>query len=364
MKHRLLVVGPLPPPHHGVTVSTSLVLASPVLRERFNVEHVDTSDHRSARTIATWDLTNIGLALLALFRLVRRLRGVQGVVYLPLSQSTPGLLRDSLLVHAASLRSWKVAAHLRGGEFDDYYRRAHPLMRRLTRATLARIDSVAVMGEGLRDIFAGLVPRDRIAVVPNGTPEVESGARVRSDPEHVLFLGNLRRRKGVVEALEAALLVAAVRPSAHFTFAGDWESPELERDLRMRARAANGNILFSGTVDGADKDRLLTSAAVLLFPPVKPEGHPRVVLEAMAAGLPVVSTDRGAIGETIVDGASGFVLDEPDPKELAARVLQLLDDPLLRERQSRTARQRYLSTYTQDAADERLADWLVSVAFA
>ena len=47
---RLIVVGPLPPPVHGVTISTTLVLANTALSERFEVEHLDTSDHRSARS--------------------------------------------------------------------------------------------------------------------------------------------------------------------------------------------------------------------------------------------------------------------------------------------------------------------------
>ena len=233
-RERLIVIGPLPPPHHGVTVSTSLVLANPVLRDRFEVAHVDTSDHRTGDNIGRWDVTNVRLALQAVLRLARELRGGPGVVYLPLSQSTPGVLRDSMFVFAASVRGWKVAAHLRGSEFRDYYRRAHPIMRRWIRATLARVDSIAVMGESLKAVFEGLVPAERIAVVANGTPEFEPKSPVRRDPEHVLFLSHLRRRKGVIQAIEAALLVLASRPSTRFTFAGDWESPELELALRQR----------------------------------------------------------------------------------------------------------------------------------
>ena len=235
-RERLIVVGPLPPPYHGVTVSTSLVLANPVLRDRFEVRHLDTSDHRTGGQHRPWDVTNVRLALEAVLRLARELRGGRGVVYLPLSQSTPGVLRDSMFVFAASMRGWKVAAHLRGSEFRDYYLRTHPIMRRWIRATLARVDSIAVMGESLKTVFEGLVPAERIAVVANGTPEFEPRSPVRRDPEHVVFLSHLRRRKGVIQAIEAALLVLASRPSTRFTFAGDWESPELE----LRAPAVRG----------------------------------------------------------------------------------------------------------------------------
>jgi spore coat protein SA len=88
------------------------------------------------------------------------------------------------------------------------------------------------------------------------------------------------------------------------------------------------------------------------------------VLEALAAGVPVVATDRGAIRETIVDGESGFVLPDADPGELADRVLRLLQDAALRDRLSKAARDRYLGCFTQEHADRRLAEWLGSVADA
>jgi glycosyltransferase involved in cell wall biosynthesis len=85
------------------------------------------------------------------------------------------------------------------------------------------------------------------------------------------------------------------------------------------------------------------------------------VLEALAAGVPVVTTDRGAIGETVTDGENGFVLDDPNPDVLAACVLTLLDDPKLRARFSRAARDAYLERFTQAQADRVLCDWLAAV---
>ena len=360
-RERLVVIGPVPPPCHGVTVSTSLVLENPVLRKRFAVEHVDTSDHRERANIGKWDITNVLLGIKGLATLAWRLRRRRGVVYLPLSQNAPAFLRDSLLIWAASARGWKMAVHLRGSDFKSFYDAANPLLRRWIRWTLRRVDSVAVMGRSLTWVFDGLVPSERIAVVANGTP-APPPVNVSRDPEHVLFLSNLRRRKGVVEALEAARLVLPERPGARFSFVGSWEDPVLEEELRLRAAAFDASIDFRRPVEGQEKAELLASAAVLLFPPVEPEGHPRVVLEAMASGLAIVTTDRGAIRETVVNGESGFVLPNPVPAELADRVLTLLDDTELRERIARGARTRYLEHFTQDHADRRLADWLSSVA--
>ena len=360
-RRRLIVIGALPPPYHGVTVSNSLILANPLLRERFAVEHVDTSDRRSGDNMGRWDVTNVALGLRGALSLARRLTGDPGVVYLPLSQNVGAVLRDALFVQLAAMRGWKVATHLRGSEFRDLYARQPGALRRWMRFTLSRIDSIAVLGDSLRWVFEGLVPDDRIAVVPNGTPDPGSdGSRRNSDT--VLFLSNLRRRKGVAEAVEAALAVVRRRPGARFVFAGSWEEPRFEREMCARAEAAAGAIRFLAPVSSEEKLQLLLSSSVLLFPPGEPEGHPRVVLEAMGAGLPVVTTNRGAIAETVIDGECGYVLDDPVPHELAERLLTLLERPELRERMGRAARERYLRNFTQEIADRNLADWLERVA--
>jgi glycosyltransferase involved in cell wall biosynthesis len=358
---RLIVIGPLPPPYHGVTVSTSLVLANPFLRDRFTVEHLDTSDHRANSNVGTWDRENIRLAIAGVFGLVRRLHGAPGIVYLPLSQNVPGFVRDSLFIHVAKARGWKVAVHLRGSDFRTFYRARPWYFRRWIRTALRQVGSVAVMGSSLRWVFEGLVPSDRIEVVANGTPDqVLNG--IPRDPETVLFLSNLRRRKGLVEALEAALIVLEHHHSARFLFVGEWESSELEQEVRVRAAAAGPRIEFLGARSGEAKDRLLASSSILLFPPVEPEGHPRVVLEGLAAGIPIVTTDRGAIAETVIDGKSGFILRDPVPAELADRMLRLLHDSDLRKQMGKAARARYLESFTQDGTDRCLADWLYRLA--
>ena len=356
----MIVVGPLPPPIHGVTVSTSLVLANPYLRERFVVEHLDTSDHRGAQNVGRWDITNIRVGLTNVMHLIGMLRGARGVLYLPVSQSSGAFLRDSLFIRLANAAGWRVVIHLRGSEFWSFYGRQRGLYRRWTRSTLARVCEAAVLGESLRHAFGDLVSSDRIAVVGNGTPPNTAEDSIR-DRRCVVFLSNLRRRKGVREALDAALMALREVPAARVIFVGDWEDERLERDLRSAAARMPG-VQFRPSVSGGEKDELLATSGVLLFPPREPEGHPRVVLEAMAAGLPVVTTDRGAIAETVRDGITGFVLPEPDPVELAARLVSLLTEEDLYERMSTAAQSEYAAKYTQTAADARLADWLMNVA--
>jgi glycosyltransferase involved in cell wall biosynthesis len=358
---RLIVIGPVPPPYHGVAVSTSLVLQNELLRKRFDVQHLDTTDPRSLHNINTWDTANLVIGLRNSVALALRLLGKRGLLYLPLSQGAPGFLRDSIFIHLARLARWRVVIHLRGSEFREFYEASTGLLRIWIKLTMGQVDRGAVMGHSVRDVFHGLIPDERISVIPNGTPDLSPESAIRN-PETVIFLSNLRRRKGIVESVEAALQVIGQRPSARFLFVGSWESAELERDLRERASQVDGAIRFLPAASGEEKRTLLLSSSVFLFPPVEPEGHPRVVLEAISAGLPVVTTNRGAIAETVVDGVSGFVLDDPVPEQLAERLLLLLKDDELKERMSTAARARYLEHFTQEHADRRLAEWLGNVA--
>ena len=360
-KPRLIVIGPVPPPTHGVAISTQLALANPLLHESFSVEHIDTTDRRSLANIGNWDAANVALGLRHLGALIRRLRGPKGVVYLPLSQGWGGFARDSLFIHAAALAGWRVGSHLRGAIFRRFYEESNRIVRWWIRITLRRIWGVAVVGVRLRPIFDGFLSPERIAVVPNGTPDVapQNGSRT---PGRVLYLSNLVEDKGIVEAVEAALIIVRRNPAAEVVFAGEWDDDAVERELRERVTRSNGRIRFLSSVSGEAKEELFQSASVFLFPPKAEEGHPRVVLEAICRGIPLVTTDRGAIAETITHGESGLILADPDPGEIAESVLRLLDDGALRERMGSAARARYERDFTQETADRRLAEWLGTVA--
>jgi glycosyltransferase involved in cell wall biosynthesis len=360
-KPPLIIVGPLPPPVHGVAVSTDLALQNPLLRERFDVEHIDTTDRRPVSTMQRWDVTNVVLGLRNVRQLLKRLRSRRGIVYLPLSAYLGAFLRDSIFIQVSALAGWSVAVHIRNSTFRDFYDARHPLAKWWIRVTLARISTVAVLGPRMRPAFDGLVPQDRVAVVPNGTPDVPR-LDVPRDPNLVLYLSNLLRRKGVVEAVEAALMVVRQVPEARVLFVGEWEDELLEQELVDRARPGGDRIRFQPPTTGEEKEKLLQSCSVLLFPPKEKEGHPRIVLEAICRGIPLVTTDRATITDTVTDGDGAFVLDRPDPVKLSERVVQLLADQQLREETGRAARSRYESAYTQELADRQLADWLMRKA--
>ena len=357
----LIVVGPLPPPTHGVTISTALVLKNLAVTQ--SVQGGSPRHERPARSRKSWrvGLKNVFIGLRSTLRLTRLLlRPASGVLYLPLSQNRAAFIRDAIFINLAYLRGWKTAVHLRGGEFDLFYGSCGRSYRLLIRQTLRRITSIAVLGTNLVGMFEGLVEPSKIRVVTNGTPNIRVSPGRRCD--RILFMANLLRRKGVVETVEAALLVIGRHRTAHFIFAGTWEDQELASRLETMAAATAGRISFCASVSGREKDKLLSEAGIFVFPPREPEGQPRAVLEAMAAGLPVITTDRGALSETVIDQENGFVLPNPVPDQIATRILYLLAHPGRQARMGTLSKDRHALHYTQEQADVALAAWLRDVS--
>jgi glycosyltransferase involved in cell wall biosynthesis len=350
-----LVIGPLPPPYHGGAIATQTLLASAVTG-RFRLLHLDTTDRRGFGNMGRLEAGNIALALRHLVRYLRLLREEPpDLVYVPLAQNRLGFLRDALFLLPARLLGKRVVVHVHGGGFRDFFEGTDPLTRAIVRVSLARVSRAIVLGERLRPMMAELVPAERVAAVPNGIDDPYHGQlRPRTAEEaaaraelRVVYLGTLMEAKGFLDVLEAATLLGRVAPHARFIFAGDFFRPaDRARAERLRGENPEVRADFPGTVATRAKAELLRDADIFVFPTrYANEGHPYVILEAMAAGLPIVTTARAAIAETVVHGETGIIVPEGEPAALADALRTLIADAPLRARLGAAARERFLQRY-------------------
>jgi glycosyltransferase involved in cell wall biosynthesis len=355
---RVLVVGPSPPPYNGMSVATNLVLNG--LNGRLPIVHLDTADRRDLSNLGKLDWTNVRLAvwhgLNCLFLLLWR---QPSIVYVPISQAMLPFFRDCLFLIPARLLKKTVVIHLHGSYFHEFYRRSSGPMRRLIRFALRNVYRAIVLGDSLVGVFDGIVPRDRITVVPNGIPDYldgDSGLRTLQRPPRVLFLATHVAEKGIFDVLRAVPSVLDAVGDCTFTFAGEWyrSKEKTEAERLVRELGIDGHVEFTGPVGPGVKERLFLSSDAFVFPPTHYEGLPFVILEAMCAGLPVVTTTTGCIKETVQDGVTGFIVPKSDPNAVATAIIRLLKDENLRMRMGTAARDRFLSLYTSEKFIDRL----------
>ncbi|HEY2294295.1 MAG TPA: glycosyltransferase family 4 protein [Thermoanaerobaculia bacterium] len=191
-----------------------------------------------------------------------------------------------------------------------------------------------------------------VGVIPNvtGGLEIAPAGEVEGAPGYLLFVGRLRIRKGVEVLLEALREI----PGAVLRIAGDGEHrPALERAAAELGPA----VTFLGNRDAAQVRTLLRGAAALVVPSIY-EGMPLVVLEAMAAGVPVVASAVSGIPEVVVDGETGWLVPPEDPEALARALEEVLTDPGEARRRGEAGRRRVAERYRPAVA---AASWRAAI---
>jgi len=180
-------------------------------------------------------------------------------------------------------------------------------------------------------------------VIPNGIDL--SFYSPRPDREErqcfqVLYLGNMIEGKGYLEVLDTASALRRDPRRVNFSFVGAFEDDPARRNFldRVEQLKLTDTVRLHGVLTGEEKLNVLRRSDVLVFPPKHAEGQPLVILEAMAVGLPIITTDRGAIAETVLHGVNGFVLPDCSSIAIAQRIRELRDNSELRCRMGSASR--------------------------
>lgn len=243
--------------------------------------------------------------------------------------------------------------HIHSGEFPVFVNQeCGGWARRWVALTLRQAQQVIVLTTTWRDETATLAPCARLTVL--GNPVVipsTLGERNLPTPS-ILFLGRLRVKKGIFDLLNAIPQVLQSVPNANFVLAGDGDlSGVAERAAALGIAHA---VKLPGWVDGTEKDALLAQASALVLPSYF-EGLPVCILEAMAAGVPVVATAVGGIPDVLENGDCGLLVAAGDIDGLAAAMVALLSDDMAANALRLRAFKRAQEFYSVDAIFNALA---------
>lgn len=354
-KPKVLILGKLPPPFMGPAIATEIILKSS-LGNSFELIHLDTRINSSISTMGKFSFGKLWLNLKMYFRMFfLLLRFRPSLVLIPISQSKGGYLKDSVFIFMAAVTGRKILLHLRGSAFRDLYESSSGFFRSLIRRTLKMSDGVIVLGQNLRKLFSGLMPEEKIFVVPNGgnydlPQKVQGGEEIR-----LLYLSNLMKEKGITDVLQAAALLKKSGIRFSLSIAGDWLNAETHDESVKLIGENDLPVTIYPPQNRESKFRRMAEADIFLFPPRSPEGHPWVLVESMASSLPVIATDMGAIVESVVDGVNGYIVNPGKPAEIFEKLTYLIRNPQIRQEMSRNSRRLYEEKFTEDRMVQNLA---------
>ena len=256
--------------------------------------------------------------------------------------------RKMLFFAVARLFGVRTLLHLHGSGYDEFFARCPPFARRLIRRFFQRAERVAVLGAHWRRFAADSLELEpaRLLVVQNGVPEPAIQARPCNETAHLVFAGQIGERKGADVLLKALGELDATTSNWRATLAGGDDIAAYER--QAQAAGIAGKVTFAGWLPEEEIGALLASADAFVLPS-RAENQPISILEAMARGLPVVSTRIGAIPEQVEDGVTGLLVAPGEPAALAEALARLIADPAKRQEMGAAGRAHYQRRFSIEA---------------
>lgn len=252
--------------------------------------------------------------------------------------------RKSLFLLPAYWWRVPVILHLHGSEFAVFYEQeCSPRQQRFVSRIFDRASRVVTLSEQWQTWVRAMSSNSQVLSIYNPVSLPDQVAPLgQREMGTVLFLGRLGKRKGTYDLLEAAALAVMNVPNLRLLLGGDGELD----GIRARARELGiaDRVELLGWVRGDEKQRLLDHAMVYALPSYH-EGLPMSILEAMAAGLPILSTPIAGIPEAVTSGVEGLLVEPGDVSALANALRMMLTDAVKCRAMGEAARRKIARTF-------------------
>lgn len=350
----VLLLGPHRAAVSGVSTHVNLLMES-ALGDEFELVHFQVgSEGRDEGPVAR--LLRLLVSPFALFATI--LFRQVSVVHINTSLNPRAYWRDLAYLFVAKLLRARVLYQVHGGKLPRDFFKGRPRLTRFLRWTLMLPDVVVLLAKVELDAYRLFIPGQDIMILPNGIDcrpfaGVKTVLSNSKEPLRLVYIGRLAREKGLYEMLQGLRLATDLGVDARLFVAGGGEE---EKRMRLYAQALGiaQRVLFVGPVFGDDKVKLMNGADLMLLPSYA-EGLPYALLEAMAAGIPVIATPVGAIPDVVIHRTHGYLVPPRSGRAIGEALVLLARDREQLSWMSRACRRRIQAAYSIERLADRLA---------
>ena len=243
--------------------------------------------------------------------------------------------RKSFFILFSKLFRKKVIFHMHGAEFKLFYKKSNVLKKWFIRKIMNKANIIIALSPQWKKDLGRIMGNDekiKIVFNPIMLPDYFKKHK-KANEARVLFMGRLGRRKGVYDIIKAGEKIAAKNEKVKFILCGDGEVEKVRNLIRRKGLVRYFEI--PGWIE--DKENHFRKADIFLLPSYY-EGLPMAILEAMASGLPIISTPVGGIPEAVHDEKNGFLIEPGDVSALQEKILLLAKDHKLRAQMGNQSR--------------------------
>lgn len=366
----MILIGHNPPPITGQSEAFAYLLET-LESSGFNCRVVDIGSHLENRKVGKFSFARTFEILLAIFNFIKHLlRNNTQAVYISVGISKIGFIRDLIFLWLSYLWSVPVLIQLHGGGYKEFYLAQSKLWRRIIKKTLSIPKKIIVLSSSLEDQFDFLDNYSSKIEIIHNTAIINLSNKVeRKDKKHftILYMSNLIESKGYLDLLEAAKYLKNDKIKIIFCGAFIDSEHNIESTLKdflsqVEKTSLYGNVEYLGVVSGKQKWEIYQSSDVFVLPTYyQYEGQPISIIEAMAFGLPIISTDYRGIKDMVINNVNGFYVNPQSPKEIAEKIKKLFEDQILARKMGEESKRIYEESFSPEVNRKRNLDLFASI---
>jgi glycosyltransferase involved in cell wall biosynthesis len=247
--------------------------------------------------------------------------------------------RKSPFIVLGSLFRRKIIFHLHGSEFKIFFDvELSGLRKKMARKIINMPDVIITLSNSWELWAKQTVSKPKVICIHNSICPIPNVKGSKRRQKQLLFLGRIGERKGLFDLISALANDKLKGLDFKLLIGGDGDLEAAK--LLIEKYNLESQIVFLGWVTGKEKIRLLQTSTVFLLPSYN-EGMPMSVLEALASGLPIISTTVGGIPQQVTNGEEGFLIEPGDVETLAQRIYELGTDQRLWQSMSTACIQKF-----------------------
>lgn len=356
---RIIAMVQLPPPLHGAALMNAHAITA--LEQTCDVTLLEMRFAKHPRDIAKFTLGKLALALGLWLRLIVCLMRSPNAFYICFSPSGGAFYRDCLYVVTARIFGVPAIVHLHGRGLANGRRNAVTgwLQRRVFTGQAA-----IVLGKALLPELDGL--DCQTTIIANCLPDAAFTVE-RHKTDHntlrLLYLSNLFRAKGIDDVVAACAILKQRGIDFTLDIAGS-EGDLSETDLMHMIKQAgiSDQVIWHGFANTDARSELHATADLFVFPSrYANEAQPLVVLEAMAAGIPVICSSVGTLGDIIINGKTGRICPTQNPEILTRLIEDAMTNPTQNAAMTKAARTYCKANFGKDRFARELQDLITEI---
>ena len=306
---KVLIIGPFPNPISGVSLANKVVKEILDKSDDFKTEYINTSYPIFEDAVGSFSLHKLFFFLRLNFKSLKILK--TDIVYITPGQTFFGVTKYTLFILLAFLLKKELIIHVHGNYLGQQYKELTGVKKKIFYFLFSKFTKGIVLSESLKLNLTPFIPLEKIHILYNFAEDylLEKSNKEHPDTLKICYLSNLMEEKGITYLLESLNELEKRNISYTAKIAGNIDKV-LEKEILAKIKNLK-NTTYLGVVYKEEKRNLLEWSTIFVLPTFyKMEGQPIAILEALATGNVIITTNHAGIPDIIKDKINGSIIDK------------------------------------------------------